>query len=75
MRLFASLCILLTASAAIAQTTEPATLPEKTDEKAWAFSLSAYTYIVPNDPGTGPVFASPPPQPTPSPCSTFPICP
>ena len=32
-------------------------------------------YIVPNDPGTGPVFASPPPQPTPSPCSTFPICP
>jgi hypothetical protein len=47
--LFAALSILLTASAALAQTTESAPPDEKTAEKAWAFSLSAYTYIVPND--------------------------
>jgi membrane peptidoglycan carboxypeptidase len=39
----------------------------------------APSYVVPPDPGTGPVFATPPPTPIPSPnptpCPTFPNCP
>ena len=44
--------VVLTSNLALAQTTAPATtapVPAEVDEKAWSFSLSAYTYIVPDD--------------------------
>jgi hypothetical protein len=54
MRRFALLAIvlLLAGRSALAESTMPATspdLPEAPEEKAWSFSLSAYTYIVPHD--------------------------
>jgi len=41
--------LLLAADVAIAQTTAPAATTEEAAEKKWTFSLSAYTYIVPDD--------------------------
>ncbi len=51
MRALAILFILLAAAPLLAQSSEPATTTttEPEEAKPWEFSLSAYTYIVPND--------------------------
>jgi len=49
MRAFILPILLLAADAALAQTTAPTATTEEAAEKKWTFSLSAYTYIVPDD--------------------------